>query len=319
MSNSPETPPDRRKPWFRWGLMLVQRCLVYYLVVVLFISIMQRSMIYGPGRANRLPVALARCPPGAGEEISLKTADGLQLHGWHLLPPPLTAKKPADFDRLLAQGRKVVLFFPGNGGHRGYRDLDFQLLLKLDVHVIAFDYRGYGENPGNPTEENFAADAHEMWKYVTLTRRVPPKRIILYGESLGGGVATRLASELCTAGTPPGGLILRSTFTSLIDAAGYHYPWLPPVSLLLKDRYQSDQRIPQMTAPLLMLHGTQDSIVPIKFGQRLFALAPEKSANGINKTFVELKRADHNDVMLTDPAAFQDAVAKFLLSLPGKR
>ncbi len=318
MSNSPETPPDRWKPWLRWFLTLGQRCLIYYLVLVLFISLQQRQMLYVPSRVPKLPIREAGCLPGGGEEISLKTADGLQLQGWHLLPPPLTGKKVADFDRLLAEGRKVILFFHGNGGHRGHRDIDYRLLLKLNVHVIAFDYRGYGENSGNPSEENFAADAQAMWKYVTQTRHVPPERIILYGESLGGGVATRLAEELCSAGTPPGGLILRSTFTSMIDAAGYHYPFLP-VSLILKDRYRSDRRIPQMTAPLLMLHGTLDSVVPIKLGEQLFALAPAKSATGIAKTFVELKRADHNDLVLAEPAGFQDGVAKFLLSLPGKR
>ena len=111
---------------------------------------------------------------------------------------------------------------------------------------------------------------------------------------------------------------MRSTFTSMIDAAEYHYPFLP-VSMILKDRYRSDRRIPQMTAPLLMLHGTRDSVVSIQLGKQLFALAPEKSATGIAKTFVELKRADHNDMMIEEPTRFQDAVAKFLLSLPGNR
>lgn len=318
MSNSPETPPDRWKPWLRWFLTVGRRGLIYYLVLVLFISLQQRKMLYVPSRVPKVPIREAGCLPGGGEDISLKTADGLQLQGWHLLPPPLTGQKAADFDHLLAQGRRIILFFHGNGGHRGHRDIDYRVLLKLNVHVIAFDYRGYGENPGNPTEEDFAADAHEMWRYVTQTRRVPPERIILYGESLGGGVATRLAEELCSAGTPPGGLIMRSTFTSMIAAAEYHYPFLP-VSLILKDRYRSDQSIPRMTAPLLMLHGTRDSIVPIRLGQRLFELAPAKSTTGIAKTFVELKRADHNDMMVEEPAEFQDAVAKFLLSLPGNR
>lgn len=205
----------------------------------------------------------------------------------------------------------MILFFHGNGGHRGFRDLDYQLLLKLGVHVMAFDYRGYGENSGSPTEENFAADAREMWKYLTETRRVQPDRIIVYGESLGGAVAVRLASEVCTAGTPPGGLILVSSFTSLVDAAGYHYPWLP-VSWILKDRFRSDQSIPKVTAPVLMLHGTRDTIVPITLGKRLFELAPEKSAAGTAKTFVELTRSDHNDILFANPAEFEKGLEKFL-------
>lgn len=315
MSNSRETHPDRWKPWYRWGVKLARWAVVYYLGILLFLSIMQREMLYVPSHVPQLPISEAGGLPGSGEEIVLQTADGLQLHGWHLLPQPLTAANAGEFDHHLATGKKVLLFFHGNGGHRGHRDFDYQVLTRLGVHVFAFDYRGYGENRGKPTEENFAADARDMWKYVTETRRVEPERIILYGESLGGGVATRLAAELCTAGTSPGGLILRSTFSSMIDAAGYHYPWLP-VSWILKDTYRSDLTIPRMTAPLLMLHGARDDVIPMWLGMKLFNLALPRSANGISKTFVELKRAGHNDVLLADPAMFEEGIKKFLQSLP---
>ncbi len=315
MSNSRETPPDRPRPWLRWGWIIARLWLVSYLAIVLLVSIAQRQLIYAPSRVPQVPINAAGFLPGAGEPVSITAQDGLQLHGWHFLPPPLTAVDAAGFDRRLQEGRKVVLFFPGNGGNRGDRDRDFRVLSNLNVHIFAFDYRGYGENPGHPTEEALAADARVIWKYITETRRVPADRIILYGESLGGGVATRLASDLCTAGTPPAGLILRSTFSSMIDAAGIHYPWLP-VTLILKDRYRSDLRIPQMTAPLLMLHGTRDTIVPVTLGRKLFELAPAKSANDIAKTFVELPRADHNDVLDADPAEFRDGLRKFLAGLP---
>lgn len=315
MSNSRETHPDRSKPWYRWCVKVARRVLVYFLGILLLLSIMQREMLYVPSHVPQLPVSEAGGLPGGGEHVALQTADGLQLHGWHLLPQPLTAANAGEFDHHLAAGKKVLLFFHGNGGHRGHRDLDYQVLTRLGVHVFAFDYRGYGENPGKPTEEKFAADARDMWKYVSETRRVAPDRIILYGESLGGGVATRLAGELCAAGTPPGGLILLSTFSSMIDAAGYHYPWLP-VCWILKDTYRSDFSIPRMTAPLLMLHGARDDVIPMRLGAKLFGLAPPQSANGIPKTFVELKRAGHNDVLLADPAQFEEGIEKFLQSLP---
>jgi pimeloyl-ACP methyl ester carboxylesterase len=315
MSNCPETPPDRSKSWYRWCLQSGRRFLIYYLLIVLFMSIMQRQLLYVPSQTTEMPVRASGCLPGGGEDISLQTADGLQLHGWHLLPSKLSAGNADDFDRFLAEGRQVVIFFHGNGGNRLHRDLDYQLFSRLNLHIIAFDYRGYGENPGSPTEENFAADAHAMWKYVTETRHVSPDRIILYGESLGGGVATRLAAEVCAAGTPPAGLILRSTFSSMVAAAGYHHPWLP-VSWILKDQYRSDQRIPQLTAPLLMLHGTNDTIVPLSLGQQLFHLAPDRAANGIPKTFVELKNSGHNDVLYADPDHFKEAIKKFLATLP---
>lgn len=294
-------------------------CLVYlgmpYMFILLGLTFLQRQMMYVPSHAQALPVSLAGVPQNGGEDITCRSADGLQLHGWHLLPWGMTAKDPAEFDRHLATGPNfVVLYFPGNGGHRQYRDADFQLLTRLSLHVIAFDYRGYGENPGTPSEAKFAADAHAVWDYVTKTRKVSPDRVLIYGESLGGGVATRLAAELCRARTPPGGLILCSTFSSMVDAGSYHYPWLP-IRLLLVDRYRSDQQIGDVTSPILMLHGTRDSVVPQALGRRLFGLAPAASDSGVPKTFVDLPRANHNDILLTDESRFRQGVATFLRAI----
>lgn len=304
-----------RPIWWR----VARPCLVYlgipYMCILICLAFLQRQMMYVPTHAKTLPVNLAGAPPNGGEDITCQSRDGLQLHGWHLLPAGVTARDQAEFDRHLAHGSQmVVLYFPGNGGHRQYRDADFQLLTRLSLHVVAFDYRGYGENPGTPSEANFAADAHAMWKYLTETRHVAPDRILLFGESLGGGVATRLAAELCQANTPPAGLILSSTFTSMVDAGSYHYPWLP-IRLLLIDRYRSDLRIGHVTAPILMLHGARDSIVPLALGQRLFAAAPDKSHGGVPKAFVELPRANHKDILLTDESRFREGLATFLKSL----
>jgi uncharacterized protein len=315
MSNSPKTPPDPPRSWRRRWLRLAQRCLVYYLGFVLLLSYLQRELMYVPTHAKALPVSLAGVPSGGGEDITYRTADGLELHGWHLLPAGMRATTKAEFDRSLTQGSQfVVLFFAGNGGNRQHRDLDFQVLTRLPTHVIAFDYRGYGENPGQPSEAKFAEDAHAAWKYVTGTRSVSADRVLIYGESLGGGVATRLAAELCQAKTPPGGLILCSTFSSMVDAASYHYPWLP-VRLVLKDRYPSEKRIGHVTVPLLMLHGQKDVVVPYALGQRLFLNAPAKSDSGIPKTFVELPRANHNDIILTDQKRYEEGLEKFVRSL----
>jgi fermentation-respiration switch protein FrsA (DUF1100 family) len=253
---------------------------------------------------------------GAGEDIAYQTSDGLKLHGWHLLPARQRLTTQEEFDRNLQEGsERVVLFFHGNGGNRRHREMDYQVFTQLGVHVIAFDYRGYGENPGTPSEVKFAADAQQAWKYVIATRQVQPGRVIIYGESLGGGVATRLASELCQANTPPAGLILCSTFSSMVDAASFHYPWLP-VRLVLKDRYLSDEWIKHVTVPLLMLHGQKDGVVPYALGRRLFDAALEKSDSGIPKTFVDLPRANHNDILLTDAERYREGIEKFLKSLP---
>ncbi|MFO1021597.1 MAG: alpha/beta hydrolase [Planctomycetales bacterium] len=127
-----------------------------------------------------------------------------------------------------------------------------------------------------------------------VVQTYPAARIFIYGESLGGGMAVRLAAECCQKGDVPGGLIVQSSFTSLVEAGGYHFPWLP-VSWLLIDRYASIERINKVTCPILVLHGKRDSIVPFSMGRKLFETAAEKSESGVAKEFIELE-CDHNDV-----------------------
>ena len=139
-------------------------------------------------------------------------------------------------------------------------------------------------------------------------------RIILYGESLGGGVAVRLAADLSQAGPAPAGLVLRSTFPSLVEAGEYHYPFLP-VRFALIDRFDSAGRIADVTCPILQLHGVRDVIMPIKLGRRLFAAAPERSSTGTAKQLVELRNAGHNDVTLVAEKELREAIQGFLHKL----
>ena len=134
-----------------------------------------------------------------------------------------------------------------------------------------------------------------MWNFLIEELGVSPDRVVLYGESLGGGVANRLASDLCTAGIEPGGLIIQSTFNSLVAVAQKHVPVIP-VSLLLADRYLSEQRIAKVTCPILQIHGKLDTIVPFELGQRLFDAAPAESSSGAAKRQLVMPRTDHNDV-----------------------
>lgn len=312
MNHSTTVPP--KSTWPRNVRRLLLFGLSTYLAMVVMLAFLQRALIYLPSRQPRIEPQEAGLPPGQVHTIALTSDDGLELRGWHLLPAGESATDARQCDEQLARGRPVVLYFSGNAGNRAWRIEEFELFTQLGCDVFVFDYRGYGDNPGSPSESHLAADARAAWRYATQTRRIEPRRLILCGESLGGGVAVRLAAEQCAAGAPPGGLVLRATFSSLSDAAAYHYPWLP-VRWLLVDRYPSVERMPQVSCPILHVHGRRDSIIPIELGRRLFDAAPPQSAAGIPKRFVELPSADHNDILAVAEAEFQAAVAEFLKRL----
>jgi fermentation-respiration switch protein FrsA (DUF1100 family) len=270
-----------------------------------------RKLTYFPDRAEDLAPARLQLPADRVHAITLTTNDGLTLNGWHLLAEGHSASDRLECDRELAAGRTLALFFSGNGGNRGYRIPEAGLLTQAGADVFLFDYRGYGDNPGEPGEEALAADARAQWRYAMDERHVAARRIILYGESLGGAVATRLAADLCAEGAIPAGLVLRSTFSSLADVARYHYPMLP-IKMLLVERYASTEQIPRVTCPILVLHGPQDTIVPYLLGRKLFAAAPVESASGIPKQIVDLPHADHNDVLETEGELMRDTLGKFV-------
>jgi fermentation-respiration switch protein FrsA (DUF1100 family) len=225
----------------------------------------QRQLLY-PGFGARLT---AQPPdlPGFGD-LTLTTADGERLVAWY---------KPAD------PGRATVLYFHGNGGTLvGRRDRARRL--GLDGRgVLLVSYRGYSGSTGSPTEEGLRMDARAAYDW--LAARVPPTLIVLYGESLGSGVAVRLAADRSV-----GGLILDAPFTSITDVARTRY-WFAPVDGLLLDQYRSIDAIKAVKAPLLVMHGDRDGVVPIGLGERLFAAAPGP------KRFVRLPGVDHVGVL----------------------
>lgn len=307
---NPPQLPLKQLPPRRWPRQVALGLLLPYGFITGMLAFFQRSLIYLPTR-GAVDIAESGLAETALRPVQRPTDDGLTLHGWLILADgtaSYTPFLPAD------DHRPLILYFPGNGGHRGYRAKEIRQFTELGCHVLYFDYRGYAENAGTPGEADFARDAHGAWEFATGELGVPPERIVLWGESLGGGVATRLACELCAAGTSPRGLILRGTFTSLVDAAAYHYPWLP-VRWVLVDRFPSIERIGNVTCPLLMIHGRQDTIVPFEQGERLFAAAPATSSNGVPKTFVALPQAGHNDIMYVAAGDVRAAVEQFLARL----
>ena len=302
--------PQRGRQWFR----LILSVLAAYVLAVFMLHLLQRSLIYFPTREARIEPGDAGFPPGQVHTITVSALDQMELRGWHVLPAGHIAASRRDCDRELAAGGRLVLYFSGNGGNRRYRTAEVGILARLGLHVFVVDYRGYGDTPGSPSEELLSSDARAVWTYATRVRRVQPGRVILYGESLGGAVAVRLAAELCEADNAPAGLILRSTFSSLVDAGAHHYPWLP-VRLALVDRYPAIEFIPRVTCPILQIHGARDTIMPILLGQRLFAKAPAHSSAGIRKTFIEVPRAAHNDMTLVAEQELRAAIREFLSSL----
>lgn len=285
-------------------------CCKSALVVLAMFAWFQRSLIYIPTKSDRL-LAQDCSLPQTVVDVQVTTADKLVLNGWLALAGQSASSKPVDVHDLLGEGRPLVIIFPGNGGNRVGREYLLHALGSLGADAMVFDPRGYGDNEGKPSEANLTRDAQAIWKYATEQLKVPPHRIVLYGESLGGGVATRLASDLCAAGVEPGGLIIQASFNSLVSAGRYHFPWLP-VGLLLIDRYNSERYIPKVTCPILHLHGKNDTIVPLSLGQRLFRAAPETSSGGIAKQFVLLPNTNHNDVYGPDVEIVLNAVEKFL-------
>ena len=244
----------------------------------------QRGLIYFP--SSDVPSLVDAGLRGA-DAIAFETEDELRLEGW-FVP---AAGAPSGY---------TVIVFNGNAGHRGYRADLAQGLASRGIASLLFDYRGYGGNPGLPSERGLARDARGALAYLRQRPDVDPTRIVYFGESLGAAVAVGLA-----AADPPAALVLRSPFTSLAEMGRVHFPILP-ARWLLRDRYPSIDRISSIKSPLLVIAGDADRIVPVEQSLDLYA------AGNDPKRLIVLKGADHNDADLTAGAPVVDAVAAFL-------
>lgn len=244
----------------------------------------QRSVIYLPSRHDPGPIRLLL--PGA-EEVVLNTADGLRLGGWFL---PVARSRT----------KATAIVFNGNAGDRALRAPLAEALARAGLSVLLFDYRGYGGNPGRPTEAGLAADAKAALACVTGRADVDASRLVYFGESLGAAVAVGLAAD-----RPPAAVVLRSPFTRLADVGRVHFPFLP-VQALLRDRYAAVDRIARIGCPLLVIAGDRDSVIPFAQSRALFDAAVQP------KRFARVEGADHNDWALLGGPPLVNEVVTFL-------
>ena len=228
--------------------LAISSIILAYLVIILFVYFYQRNLLYHPSENNYLNDKITF----NYEEIFIETDKNINLKSWFI-------KK--DLNKF-----KTILIFHGNAGNLFNRVYKLNELNKLDVNILLISWRGFSGNKGKPTEKNLYHDAEEAIKWLN-NRGAISKNIILYGESLGTGVATELGTSNAF-----GGIILESPFTSIANAAKIYYPYLP-VNIILKDRYNSIGKIKNITTPILIMHGKKDNIVPQKMGLALYEKA----------------------------------------------
>jgi len=258
---------NQTKSMVRKTMEIFLSLLFLYLLVVLMTYIFQRNMMYFP-QPFAINTTLSAVPDI--QEINVETQDGLSLTAWY--KPPAKDTKP------------VILFFHGNASHVAMVSPRAVPFVQDGYGVLLAEYRGYSGNPGKPTEEGLYNDGRAYLTWLE-TQGIARGRIILFGESLGTGVAVQIGIE--HAGLRA--LVLEAPFTSTVAVAQKHYPFLP-VAWLMKDRYESIDKIGKITMPLIVVHGTNDTVVPFEQGKALFAVAPDP------KTFVTMEGAGHVDL-----------------------
>ncbi len=271
-----------RKHFYRRAGGWILTLALVYGVFIGSLAMMQRHLMYFPDGARFVPQEWALREM---DQLDVTTEDGLKITSWY---------RPA-----LAPDKLTIVFFQGNAGHLGYRNYKVRPWLDAGYGVLMVGYRGFG-NPGTPSEEGLYMDAQAAVDAVRK-KGVPDDGLVFYGESMGTGVATQMATEYTAAA-----LILESPYTSVPDVGADRYP-LVPVRWLLRDHYDSLDKIKNIHMPFLLLHGELDQVVPVKFGKKLFEAANEP------KQAVYVPDAGHNNVY---NMRVQQIILNFLSRLP---
>ena len=258
-----------------------------YGVLLLALFLLQSCLVYYPTHEK---VATPKSIGLDYESVELTTEDGLMLDAWFV---------PAQ------DARGVVLFFHGNAGNISHRLGSVEVFHDLRFSTLIFDYRGYGQSEGEPSEEGTYADADAAWRYLTEERGVPPEKIVLFGRSLGSAIAANAATR-----HRAGALILESAFTSVPDVAAEIY-WFFPVRWLARIDYDTMGALDSIASPTLFIHSPDDELIPYAHGRALYEAAKEP------KQFLEIN-GGHNRGFLQSGSVYTDGLDAFLTTYFGK-
>ncbi len=259
--------------------------LTVWVLLSLLLWVFQPSFIYYPYKKIETTPAAIGLP---FEEIQLTTSDNVALHGWWI---------PND------NARYTLLFFHGNAGNISHRLESIRIFHELGLSVFIFDYRGYGQSEGKPGEKGTYRDAEAAWQFLVDDMRVQPEKIIIFGRSLGGAIASWLAAHYAAAA-----VILESTFTSVADMGRHYYPYLP-ITLLNHIKYPTLVHIDKISSPVMLIHSKEDDIVPYLLGRNLYDAANEP------KTFLDIQ-GDHNYGYLDSGEVYTRGLQQFIETLP---
>jgi fermentation-respiration switch protein FrsA (DUF1100 family) len=257
-----------------------------YALLGVLLYFMQERMVFLAGLPGR---ELEATPGDAGldyVDVNIETSDGIALHGWYV-----HAHNP----------RGTVLFFHGNAGNISHRLDSIAIFHELGLDTFIVDYRGYGRSEGKPSEEGTYRDAEAAWQYLVAQRGIDPASIIVFGRSIGGGVAAWLATRHKAAA-----LVVESSFTSAVEMAHHLYPYMP-VRLISRLRYPVVDYVAGVECPVVVVHSRDDEIIPFAMGKALYEAAPAP------KAFIELA-GDHNNGFLLSRDRYRDELANFILA-----
>lgn len=255
--------------------------LIVYLSICILLFLFQKHLIFFPDKN------VTFTPRDVGlnyTDIFLETRDKIKIHGWYI---------PAD------SAKVVLLFCHGNAGNISQRLESIKLFNALSLNVLIFDYRGFGKSAGSPDESGTYRDVEAAWEYLLNKEGFQPQQIVIFGRSLGSGIASALAAEV-----DPGALILESSFTSLPDLGASLYP-LFPIRLLARYNYPTIQRLQNISSPILFIHSPNDEIIPFSHGQKNYQMAKEP------KQFLEIS-GSHNDGFLVSGKKYYEGILNFL-------